>query len=274
MKYYYALHGDKNKKNFNYKDGYGLSGFRVGDLRNIEVGDKVFIIQRLKKDKNYKLCGLFEVIEHYIDENNSKSPNRIKFEESKDQKLNKFIDLNEAFLSEKLPKLDSPHNWSNFKRHFCKQGQSLRHPLAETVFEVLLDVLNENLKAETQNEGLTLGEINEEFDVAVKESAKSSREVRQERLKKAPAKPKKIPRTVYVYQRNPDVVAEVLDRANGVCERCKKPAPFNRRKQEDEKEGTPYLEVHHKIFLSHGGDDTVENAEALCPNCHREKHYG
>lgn len=37
---------------------------------------------------------------------------------------------------------------------------------------------------------------------------------------------------------------------------------------------SPYLEVHHIIFLAQGGDDTVDNAEALCPNCHRRKHYG
>lgn len=74
---------------------------------------------------------------------------------------------------------------------------------------------------------------------------------------------------VTVFKRNPDVVAEVLIRAKGKCESCGKPAPFKRRK--DDK---PYLEVHHKVFLSNGGDDTVENAEALCPNCHKEKHFG
>lgn len=81
-----------------------------------------------------------------------------------------------------------------------------------------------------------------------------------------------------VYPRNPDVVAEVLDRAKGFCECCKKPAPFNRKEKQNkdnpEYKSEPYLEVHHKIFLSQGGGDTVENAEALCPNCHREKHYG
>jgi len=34
------------------------------------------------------------------------------------------------------------------------------------------------------------------------------------------------------------------------------------------------LEVHHKVPLAEGGDDTVENAIALCPNCHRHAHYG
>ncbi|WP_256325004.1 HNH endonuclease signature motif containing protein [Nitrosomonas sp. Nm132] len=39
-------------------------------------------------------------------------------------------------------------------------------------------------------------------------------------------------------------------------------------------DGSPYLEVHHKIPLAFGGEDTVVNAIALCPNCHREAHYG
>ncbi|MFJ5366858.1 HNH endonuclease [Pectobacterium punjabense] len=69
--------------------------------------------------------------------------------------------------------------------------------------------------------------------------------------------------------RNPDVVAEVLIRANGKCERCDSNAPFLRRR-----DNTPYLEVHHKTPLAEGGEDTVENTTALCPNCHRYLHYG
>ncbi|MGB4922720.1 MAG: HNH endonuclease signature motif containing protein, partial [Candidatus Nitrotoga sp.] len=36
----------------------------------------------------------------------------------------------------------------------------------------------------------------------------------------------------------------------------------------------PYLEVHHKMQLAKGGEDTVENALGLCPNCHRYSHFG
>ena len=85
----------------------------------------------------------------------------------------------------------------------------------------------------------------------------------------APKKPESISVTIKVYVRNPDVVAAVLARAKGVCEGCKKPAPFIRAK-----DNSPYLEVHHKIQLAKGGEDTVLNAIALCPNCHREYHYG
>jgi predicted HNH restriction endonuclease len=39
-------------------------------------------------------------------------------------------------------------------------------------------------------------------------------------------------------------------------------------------DNTPYLEVHHVMPLGEGGDDTLENAAALCPLCHRELHFG
>jgi 5-methylcytosine-specific restriction protein A len=75
--------------------------------------------------------------------------------------------------------------------------------------------------------------------------------------------------TSYVYARSPDIVAESLIRANGYCEKCKKIAPFKKKK-----DGSPYLEVHHKVRLCDGGEDTLDNTIELCPNCHRKEHYG
>lgn len=108
----------------------------------------------------------------------------------------------------------------------------------------------------------------DDFEKSIEESLKDSNS-RKLRLKKASKIPKcKIVKSV-VFDRNPDVVAEVLERANGYCEKCKVKAPFIRKSNR-----SPYLEVHHKISLADGGDDTDDNAEALCPNCHREKHFG
>lgn len=86
-------------------------------------------------------------------------------------------------------------------------------------------------------------------------------------LAKSPRKP--TTQEISVYNRSPYVKAVVLLRAEGRCEGCKKPAPFNRKS-----DNTPYLEVHHIIQLANDGEDTVENAIALCPNCHRKAHYG
>jgi len=92
---------------------------------------------------------------------------------------------------------------------------------------------------------------------------------RQARLLDAPEKPGTLTVITQVFLRNADVVAEVLYRAKGTCEACFNLAPFQRKK-----DGSHYLEVHHRLQLAKGGLDTVSNAIALCPNCHREAHYG
>jgi 5-methylcytosine-specific restriction protein A len=62
---------------------------------------------------------------------------------------------------------------------------------------------------------------------------------------------------------------EVLRRAQGKCEYCLKDAPFIKVADKE-----PYLEVHHIQHLSEGGKDIIENAIALCPNCHKNAHFG
>jgi 5-methylcytosine-specific restriction protein A len=81
-------------------------------------------------------------------------------------------------------------------------------------------------------------------------------------------------RAATVYDRNREVVAGVLMRTGGKCEGCGQPAPFRTRGTPDEPGGRPFLEVHHVRPLAAGGADTPQNAVGLCPNCHREVHYG
>lgn len=107
------------------------------------------------------------------------------------------------------------------------------------------------------------------FASAVQQSISDSAAKRQARLAVASKTPTKITVTSTAFVRNADVVAEVLLRAQGTCEWCGHAAPFARKSN-----GAPYLEVHHKVPLADGGDDTVDNAEALCPNCHRKRHHG
>jgi 5-methylcytosine-specific restriction endonuclease McrA len=108
-----------------------------------------------------------------------------------------------------------------------------------------------------------------DFEKQTAKASKDTNDVRRKRLKLTPRKPTiRIVKTAQ-FVRNPDVVAEVLERAEGRCESCKKPAPFLRKS-----DGRPFLEVHHKIMLAAGGDDTVANAIAACPNCHRKLHFG
>ena len=112
-------------------------------------------------------------------------------------------------------------------------------------------------------------DVEAELYVKVAKSLGDQAAARQQRLATAPNWPESIQVLSRAFRRNPDVIAEVLIRAKGTCEECHRSAPF-RRASDD----TPYLEVHHRKMLSEGGEDTVANAFALCPNCHRKLHFG
>lgn len=66
--------------------------------------------------------------------------------------------------------------------------------------------------------------------------------------------------------RSAEVAKVTKERANGICQLCGRQAPFT------DKQGNPYLETHHIIWLSRGGEDSTNNTAALCPNCHTKMH--
>ena len=72
--------------------------------------------------------------------------------------------------------------------------------------------------------------------------------------------------TTRSYDRNVYVAELAKRRADGVCQLCDRPAPFIDRN------GIPFLETHHIQWLSEGGEDSIQNTVALCPNCHRMMH--
>ncbi len=82
------------------------------------------------------------------------------------------------------------------------------------------------------------------------------------------AKPTRTNATNAQFNRDPFVRQWALNNANGTCECCGQRAPFSTP------DGIPFLEVHHIRSLSDGGSDTTKNTIAVCPNCHREMHYG
>lgn len=68
------------------------------------------------------------------------------------------------------------------------------------------------------------------------------------------------------HARNAYVVEYAKRRSKGICQLCDQHAPFVDSK------GSPFLEVHHIHWLSKGGQDSIYNVAALCPNCHRKMH--
>lgn len=103
-----------------------------------------------------------------------------------------------------------------------------------------------------------------EFEVTVREKTKR----RAIERPSGNVTPSKTTASTTSFVRDPAVKAWVLVRAKGCCECCDLPAPFVMP------DDTPFLEVHHLRTLADGGSDRVSNAVALCPNCHRQMHYG
>jgi hypothetical protein len=96
----------------------------------------------------------------------------------------------------------------------------------------------------------------------------SDREL-EEKILRSTKNPAKISIVSSQYERNPYISEYAKRQAKGICQVCHQPAPFLNRIT-----GKPFLETHHINPLSQGGKDEINNVIALCPNCHRERHYG
>jgi HNH endonuclease len=155
------------------------------------------------------------------------------------------------------------------ERHSQLKGLSLTQryftKLTSHLAELILGEISGLITVETEEEYRAV------FDDAVADASSLDSDELRRRVSYMPAKPLRVLRTIYAFNRNPFVVAVVLRRAKLTgCEAdfCMNRKPFIRS------DGSPFLEVHHRLPLARGGLDTVENAIALCPNCHRKAHYG
>jgi 5-methylcytosine-specific restriction endonuclease McrA len=79
--------------------------------------------------------------------------------------------------------------------------------------------------------------------------------------------PKKSRKTIFSFYRIRGVRLSTLVRSEGRCEFCGKSGILL-------PDGRLFLETHHVVPLSRKGRDHVMNVIALCPNDHREAHYG
>ena len=100
-----------------------------------------------------------------------------------------------------------------------------------------------------------------EFD-----SSCSDEEIRRKAIQNSASGKLRSYETTKSFVRDRYVCEYAKRRAKGVCQLCGQPAPFK------DKNGMPYLETHHIIWLADGGDDSINNTVALCPNCHRKMH--
>lgn len=108
--------------------------------------------------------------------------------------------------------------------------------------------------------------INEKNAAREKNAEKLTNEQVLKRARNASRKAATRNTVAKTFDRDPNVMEYAKRWANGICQLCEKPAPYKNKKNK------PHLHTHHIKWLSKGGEDTIENTVALCPNCHDKMH--
>lgn len=164
------------------------------------------------------------------------------------------------------------HHFKGFVAHgkIRDKKNQLQNDLSK--LSKVLELIMNAEKDENFNSGnvKSLKQLEDEFD---KEVAKIQENYRPDfrsygKIKKTSYR---YTRQIDYFDRDPQVVADALWLAKGVCQGCgaDKNSLFERASN-----GSVYLEVHHIKPLSEDGSDTLDNACALCPTCHRLLHHG
>lgn len=290
MRFFLYSYGDA--ENFKISKNLGVFGCkkRKGGMetkfKNFQKGD-IILIRDSSSKKQLKFFGYCKVIGPVLDYDYNKG----QFPEFlwEDEKRNKQIlyPLRIAVSFSEVPHLNQLHkiSWDDILKLNLKNKRGVvfsKTALAQFFsgnflteseqftkqdIEKFINLIGlEDHKEETYED---LADYYRKLEIQLDIAQKRTPEERQSRISSSTVFPEKITTVAHVFKRNPDVIVEVLNRANGVCGSCHQKAPFTRAS-----DGSPYLEVHHIIPLSENGEDTVSNAEALCPNCHRKMHFG
>ena len=90
-----------------------------------------------------------------------------------------------------------------------------------------------------------------------------------EKARSAPKKPETEEVTTKRLKRSDHVAAVVKQMADFKCE-----VDTCSYQGFEKSDGDQYIEIHHLDQLSDGGEDSIDNAVAVCPNCHRMLHFG
>lgn len=174
-----------------------------------------------------------------------------------------YTKLKEAGLKSKLQGATGVNESLAYYLHKCDDEQRYIDEYAgvkETCLSrfpiIYYELKNSSLDDEENNE-----ELQQIKSLSLDVLKKKAREYESKRPQKYNSDVLKIKRAFYVSE-------YAKKRAKGICQLCGNPAPFV-----NPKTGEPYLEAHHIIWLSAGGEDTIDNTVALCPNCHKRMHY-
>ena len=239
--YFYAYHGPNNNFDFEPSGGYGVGN--ETKQKKTHVGDMVFVIQKRGNSTHFELCGLYRITGHYHQES-SPRPFRMKLIDTQSNK--KRIVIDEEHLSRRLPITKGNKGWSNFKRHFCRQGASFESPLEPEVVWVLNELLEIPNPVPSNVEVLPMEE-----NVYVEGGT--------------------VEVLVNRFERNREARLECIKLKGAICSVCG--LDFN---EQYGASADSFIHVHHVVPLSEIRSDYVvdplEHLIPVCPNCHAMIH--
>lgn len=187
--------------------------------------------------------------------------------------LEKFTVVSNIRNQDKLRKLSLNSNeWRNCgltQRHIIGGVNKVNN---YTIFENIKDTLQRKLKGSLitytpkEHEKISQG-VRDAKNNLDKSNLSENHEFEIDQDLNAP--PEKRTTVVEFWQRNRSII---LERKRQSSNRCEIPGcnyvPFKKISEEE------YSEAHHIIPLGQPGSDRIENIVILCPNHHREVHYG
>ena len=152
--------------------------------------------------------------------------------------------------------------------HICdlkqKNSDIAQGILPDTCLKDFPIIIEENLQDGSCDEALDDSFSEEEKELHAEYLSLGDLEVIARKQSKK--KPRESVTTTVTRERDAYIAKYAKRRANGICQLCGEGAPFVTPN------GEPYLESHHIVWLSKGGEDSIENTVALCPNCHKKMH--
>lgn len=172
----------------------------------------------------------------------------------------------EEFEEKVLSYINSKHNEEETESPASSEEADSTENEEETVSE---DIHSNNGQTQT-GQSYVSSQINKEATDGTSHKDASLEKLRKRAEKAARKNPvrEQVTTMPSQYHRSGVIKEYARARAGGTCESCGEPAPFN------DKDGQPYLEVHHVEELGEGGSDSPDMVAAICPTCHTRIHYG
>lgn len=265
----YANTIDRDNWNLNLASNGNFLRFNVGQEYCIQIDDMEILILCLKQSMPETVRNETEALHFRGYNRNIGAVNSVSFNDVPDC-LAKVPNSIGVVITENakrwLPLIDKSN--SQFIDYAISNTRVL--PMMTGAHSVgAVDFLSSVVGRHLPNPSFALNSVYENEILISKKIKKLSDEQLEKLAQKEQSQPRKTTTSTSLYIRNPYIIERAKRLAAGKCQDCGQLAPFINKLTKE-----LFLEVHHIVPLSEGGEDSINNVVALCPNCHRKRHYG